>query len=125
MIKLDDFPKGKEKLMAFTKDLLLAFQKELTKDSPSGVDLPVIEDELKEIYVNNILLNNKRSLYDFFDKEDIHLLVDYADGFYWQIKYRKNNITKVQITEPPIKHGDRISCEDEGFDNCFKILENG
>lgn len=124
-MQINDYPKSKVKLMEFTKDLLIAFQKELTKDAPAGVELPVIDDELKEIYINNILINNKRSLYDFFDRENIHLLIDYAEGFYWQIKYKgESGITTVKITEPPVKHTDRISCENEGFENCFKLMEN-
>lgn len=123
-MNLEEMPKSKARLKEYATELLGALQKELTKDAPVGSEVPEIGDELTDYFIGNIISNNKRALYDLFDKEGIHLLVDYADGYYWQIKYKIGEITTVKITEPPVKYEDRISCENEGFDNCFKIFEN-
>lgn len=120
MIKLENYPKTKAKLMEYSKGLLAKFQQELLKDAPAGTEAPVIEETLLTYYLENILTNNIRSLYDFFDSEELNLLIDWqVDGFVWYLRQVDT------VIESKDSYKSRIEAEAAGFEECFKIYENG
>lgn len=120
MIKLEDYPKSKEIFSKYVKKWLIEFQKELLK----GVEgeAPPITDSIVEAASLNIIQQNPRSLYNFFDNEGIILLLDGPDEMYgwtWQIRNNRNVINSVGAGT--LK---REEAELEGFKECFKLMES-
>ena len=115
MINIEKFPKSKEKLLGFIKGHLEVFQKSLMKDEK---ELPPIDPGIVEATMDNILDNNPRSLYNFFDKEKVYVLVD-LDENAWSFRVVSKN------TFSSGKFSAREHAETEGFKEALKILENG
>ncbi len=121
MIDLKDYPKSKEVFYEHVKKWLLQLQKELLKDVPE-VQAPEITDRIVELGANNILNQNFRSLYHFFDEQGIYLLVDGPDemhGWTWRIRYKSIDVFD-STSAGSLK---REECEIEGFKECFKLME--
>jgi len=116
MINLEEYPKSKEKLFKFCENWLLALQEILLK-GVSG-ERPPLEPDLIEMQALNIINNNRRVLYDFFDKENIKMGITAGDKFIW-------HISAISTLFSETSYDNRLEAEEKGFEQCFKILENG
>lgn len=117
MINLNDYPKSKAKFLVYVKKWLIDFQKELLKGSNLPDDqIPKVDDKLAEDAALNIVYNNMRSLYNFFDKEGIYMTVVDPLAWKWRIVANDNHTEGNELKS-------RDEAELEGFEECFKVLE--
>ena len=116
MIDLKDYPKSKEIFYEHVKKWLLQLQKELLKDVPE-TQAPEITDRIVELGANNILNQNFRSLYHFFDGVDINLFITKGFG----IKIMNKGKESVDYAD---EFKTREEAELFGFKECFKMLES-
>lgn len=121
-IELKNYPKSSIKLKEFVKEMLENFQKLALGAIPQGqeYEIPKIEDGILEPMMESLVNNQKRMLYDFMDLNEIYINTEYYDStgdFGWNIQFNE----KVESSKK--EHNTRIEAENEGFIECFKILE--
>jgi len=111
-------PKAYELLRQYIGNSLVEMQKRMSNNvgSVKIEEIPPVDDRI----IEGILVWNQRSLYSFFDKNKVLLLLDGPDemhGWSWQIRAK-------DVVNDTKAHSDvREVCEDEGFTECFNQLE--
>ena len=119
---LKNYPKCEAFLKSKVKGVLENIQKMMLGDNAEGLELPPIEQDYVDKYLESILNNNLPWLYTILDEQDILLLIDHrSDGFLYTIK-SNNNVVKEG--GGVFYYKTRAELEKVAFDECLKLLEN-
>jgi hypothetical protein len=117
---LEKCPKAAEKYYQFIaqslRNLQVLAEKEIPKNS--DVEIPDIEDSFIKLYAESNLITGFRSLYDFFDGEEVFVSV-YKDGTLWNCKVEVLNTIK--YSEEGL--ATRFMTENAALIRGFNILE--
>lgn len=131
-MEIKNYPKSKDKLKIFIKDILKDLQQDVAKklSFEEGFIMPEIDDDMLESYIPILEKGNVRTLYDFFDKNDIYISIRNAgkNNFYfsWNVKYEKGinpEHEDASGNSSPSSFRTRAECEEAGFNFCFKLME--
>ena len=109
----EKYPKSYKLLLNWTKETLLSFQRLLMGNLDQS-KLPVIEDATAESALDGFIKVNYRLLYDFFDKNDLHISTIYdGEGLF---SYRVGGVTGGSAES-------RSEIEVDAFNKAFEQLE--
>jgi hypothetical protein len=103
---INKYPKSKELLRNQSREGFRVF----LSSFPGGGSVEV--DKYVDEWMAVLLENNLRGLYDFFDKNNIFLLIN-----------RENGLWTSTVGDAKVTAANRSKAEEEGFINCFEILE--
>ena len=123
-------PRSTAKLVEFMTDALLKFQQRVIeefKNENGGSDEDLDVPELTEILVKESIINlftsgQMRSLFEFFDRNDVLIDIippDAVVNWTWNIH---NSARKVESSSPN-SYVSRSRAEASGFSGAFEILE--
>lgn len=112
------FPKAHQKLVSFIIERLQQAQKMVVPEG-TDVDLPEIPASFAERAMDGMLLGNHRTLFDFFDNQQIFIEIQVIDdenviSFSYMNKFFGGGC---------ILYKSRIEAELEAFKSAFKLLE--
>lgn len=110
---LKNSPKSFKKLKEFIILGLLNMQKLMKPEDMKGVTLPDVNEFVTDQVVTHMLQSNIRSLYEFFDSNNIWVQIHHsADGW----NYNENKF-------PPTFYLSRLEAEIAGFTYALQKLE--
>lgn len=113
----EKFPKSSKKLQEFVKRNLIAFQKNIMKETKEKgeFEIPEITDEMAQRLTEGTLITRPRDLFDFFDEQEIFITIEWFQG-----NFIGHIVSTIYATK---EYKERVEAEQELFEEAFKILE--
>lgn len=118
MIEVKNYPKVQTKLREYTKTLLVNWVKNAAGEEPGEITTEHVDQ-----VIDSLIIGNLRLLYGFFDDNYVYLQphlieqLNTEEGWGYELSYPGG------ILDEEKSYKTRVDAENDGFLECFKVLE--